>query len=236
MTLTPKLLILCVTGLWACLAGTLFLAGTSQAAGLDCTMARLPDEQAVCGDKRLSTFDDLLNKRFQDAKPSAADPEELKHRLRNFLADRHDCGRDTSCILATYIAALWAISDDRDTDLKDVSATMMVKGKPIVSSKIPSVIGDCSATTVLDVHPRLDMEDPDFSAGIGIDYANEGYGVSYSREEPVARSKPGDPVVLCLIEIDRDCPPDSGGRLFLTTNQRTGESWILPDTQHTCGG
>lgn len=236
MTLNPKLLIPCAAGLFACLGSTLFVAGTSQAAGFDCSKAQTPDEQAVCQDQRLSTFDELLNKRFQDAKPSAADPEELKHRLGNFLADRRDCGRDASCILATYLAALWEISGDRDTDLKDVSATMMTQGKTTLSSKIPTAIGACSATTVLDVHPRLDMDDPDFSAGVGIDYANEGYGVSYSREDPVVRSKPGDPVILCLIEIDRDCPPDSGGRLFLTTNQRTGETWILPDAQHACGG
>jgi uncharacterized protein len=211
------------------------LPAKAEAAGFNCANAKLADEKAVCHDKKLSTLDDLLNRRFQESKKSTSDRQDLVHALRNFLSDRKDCGEDRACILSTYIAALWEISTERDADLGKFSAVMISEGTP-TSFDIPTVVGQCAATKVELVHSRLEGDDPEFEMGIGVDYANGGYGVSYSREEPVARSTSGDPVIMCLIEIDRDCPPDSSGHLFFTTNMRTKESWILPDAQHKCGG
>jgi uncharacterized protein len=216
------------------LGGIALPSNQAEAAGFNCAKARSVDEKAVCKDARLSKLDALLNRRFQERKVSDPDTEDLVHRMRNFLADRKDCRGGGPCILATYIAALWEISGDRDADLGGVSAIMISKGKP-ASSAVPTAIGHCAATEVDLVHSRLEGHDPEFEMGIGVDYANGGYGVSYSREEPVSRSKTGDSVIMCLIEIGRDCRPDSGGRVFLTTNMRTRGSWILPDAQHQCG-
>ncbi|WP_245441509.1 hypothetical protein [Rhizobium vallis] len=124
--------------------------------------------------------------------------------------------------------------------MQGISAQSLAGSRLPEAKAIPEKAGRCAATSVLEVHPRLDnggaADDADFDNGTGIDYANDGYQVSYNREEALIRSKPGDPVTMCLVEIDRDCGPDEGGRLFLVTNGRTHESWILPDAQHKCGG
>ena len=81
------------------------------------------------------------------------------------------------------------------------------------------------------------MSDSDYDFGTGVDFENGGYQVSYEREEALLRSKPGDPVVMCLVSIPHGCPPgDERGREFAVTNERTGETWTLPDSQHSCGG
>ena len=42
---------------------------------------------------------------------------------------------------------------------------------------------------------------------------------------------------LSLTTIPENCPPgDERGKEYQTTNRRTGGSWNLPDSQHSCGG
>ncbi len=53
----------------------------------------------------------------------------------------------------------------------------------------------------------------------------------------VDRSRPGDPVRICLVSIPKHCPPgDNRGRTYKTTNLRTHRAWTLPDSEHMCGG
>jgi hypothetical protein len=74
-------------------------------------------------------------------------------------------------------------------------------------------------------------------SGSAIVFANGGYQVSYEQEAAVDRSRPGDPVRICLVSIPKDCPPgDDRGRVYKTTNLRTHGSWTLPDAEHMCGG
>lgn len=221
------------------IAGIL-LTTAAQAAGFDCTRALSTDEKIVCGDIQLSHLDDVFNARYGAARKEYPDDDTIRS-ARNFLADRRDCGSDRACILSAYLAVLWEISPDKSSFMQGISAKSLTGGRQLKASDIPTKVGRCGVTTILSVHPRLDnggapVTDEDFGGGTGIDYANDGYQVSYGREEALIRSKPGDPVTLCLVEIDRDCKPDESGRLFLATNGRTKESWILPDAQHKCGG
>ncbi|ACI55809.1 conserved hypothetical protein [Rhizobium leguminosarum bv. trifolii WSM2304] len=218
--------------------GILF-ATVADAAGFDCSKAGSADEKIVCGDSQLSRLDELFNQRYAAQKKAAPD-EDTVHVARNFLADRRDCADDRSCILSAYLAVLWNISPDKNDFMQGISAQSLAGSQLPEATAIPAKAGHCATTSVLEVHPRLDnggaADDADFDSGTGIDYANDGYQVSYNREEALIGSKPGDPVTMCLVEIDRDCSPDEGGKLFLVTNGRTGESWILPDAQHKCGG
>jgi hypothetical protein len=39
------------------------------------------------------------------------------------------------------------------------------------------------------------------------------------------------------VELPTDCPPgDDRGKVYKTTNKRTGESWTQADAEHMCGG
>jgi hypothetical protein len=105
---------------------------------------------------------------------------------------------------------------------------------------LPARVGDCSTTTVKRVESRLmNSESGQMTPGSGsaIVFANGGYQVSYEQEAAVDRSRPGDPVRICLVSIPKDCPPgDNRGRVYKTTNLRTHGSWTLPDAEHMCGG
>jgi hypothetical protein len=101
------------------------------------------------------------------------------------------------------------------------------------AAPLPTLVGTCSETTIEDIGYRLG--DPD--TGSAISYANGGGGVSYDTVPEIHRSQIGDPVNLCLVFIPQDCPPgDDRGKIYRATNLRTGESWELPDSQHSCGG
>ena len=60
---------------------------------------------------------------------------------------------------------------------------------------------------------------------------------SYDTVAAIIKSRPGDPVKMCLVSIPRGCPPgDNRGRMYKTTNLRTHGVWTLPDAEHRCGG
>ncbi|OWV78435.1 hypothetical protein ATY77_28600 [Rhizobium sp. R634] len=212
----------------------LLLATAAEAAGFDCSKASRADEKIVCEDSELSRLDELFNERYAAQKRTSTG-DDLVHTARNFLADRRDCGSDRSCILSAYLAVLWTISADKSDFMGGISAKSLAGNRSPEAKAIPAKVGQCAATSIVEVHPRLDG-DADFDSGTGVDYANDGYQVSYRREEALIGSKPGDQVTMCLVQIDRDCSPGESGRLFLVTNDRTRESWILPDAQHKCGG
>ena len=97
-------------------------------------------------------------------------------------------------------------------------------------------VGQCVTTRITAIHARLEG-DPNFESGIGVELANGIYGVSYESVRAVRRSRAGDRVRACLVSIPHHCPPgDDRGREYRTTNLRTRQSWVLPDSQHSCGG
>ena len=109
-----------------------------------------------------------------------------------------------------------------------------------LAQALPGVEGECVTTTIARLEHRLRSgSDGPFIAdsGSAVAFANGGYQVSYSELETIHNSQPGDPVLMCLVRIPRDCPPgDSRGRWYTTTNLRTMESWTMPDAEHACGG
>ena len=111
------------------------------------------------------------------------------------------------------------------------------------AADLPTRLGQCVVTSITELRDRfggkLTFISPEdgFDPGTAIRYANGGYQVSYYKETVIVRSKIGDKVKMCLVEIPKNCPPgDDRGRVYNTKNLRTGEAWSLPDAQHECGG
>lgn len=104
---------------------------------------------------------------------------------------------------------------------------------------LPEQIGTCVFTHVKSVETRLreanGMPVPD--SGSAISFVNGGYQVSYEQIPEIDSSQVGDRVMMCLAFVPADCPVgDDRGKIYTTTNFRTGHSWTLPDSEHNCGG
>ena len=101
---------------------------------------------------------------------------------------------------------------------------------------LPTRIGACSETTISFVGGRLEGDDT-FETGTAVQFDNGGIQISYDRDEGAAQSRIGDPVRICLVSVPEGCPPgDERGKVYATTNLRTGASWEMPDSSHMCGG
>ena len=111
---------------------------------------------------------------------------------------------------------------------------------PVTAAPLPVQVGQCSNTSIKWVGNRLeDGQTHQSLAGSGsaITFTNGGYQVSYDRVAAIEKSRPKDTVKLCLQSIPHSCPPgDHRGMIYQTLNYRTGKSWTLPDSQHSCGG
>lgn len=227
--------------MWRALTITLFalMATSAHPASFECNKGRLaPDERIVCKDPLLSSLDTRLAEIH--AKAKERDPDLTLETSRDFLADRKTCGANRACVLATYVAVIETLGDLEDLP-QDITANTIAGGRAKASSTLPAKIGQCVETKITSVHPRIGDNDPplpeDYDSGTGIEFANDGYQVSYDREEALIASKAGDRVTMCLISIPHRCPPgDDRGRGYFTTNTRTGQSWALGDSQHMCGG
>jgi hypothetical protein len=99
---------------------------------------------------------------------------------------------------------------------------------------VPTEVGQCVETSIKEIISRLEGM-PD--SGDAVVYANDLYGVSYEQVDALRNSQVGDPVKLCLTALPTDCPPgDERGKVYSALNERTKESWELPDAEHMCGG
>lgn len=114
-----------------------------------------------------------------------------------------------------------------------LSTQAQARPRSAAAARPPTRVGVCVRTRIDSVHQRLDAPD----SGSAVELRNGVYGVSYDQVPAVNRSRRGDPVITCLATIPRHCPRgDTRGREYRTTNLRTHESWLLPDSQHMCGG
>lgn len=116
-----------------------------------------------------------------------------------------------------------------------VAAALSIHTPAALSAPLPQKVGQCSKTFVYSVTWRLDYP----GTGTAINYTNRGRQVSYDVLPAIFASKRGDPVMLCLKSIPdcRHAPPgDVRGRIYGAKNLRTGKTWVLPDSQHFCGG
>jgi len=121
-----------------------------------------------------------------------------------------------------------------------LSASMLLIPAISRAQTLPSREGTCVRTKIANVGHRLRSGEngpPIEGSGSAVLFANQGRQVSYDELPEIQASRPGDPVLMCLVQIPRNCPPgDNRGRWYTTTNLRTMKSWTLPDSQHSCGG
>lgn len=108
------------------------------------------------------------------------------------------------------------------------------------TDRLPNRIGECRETRIVRITTRL-MEWPTRrpipDTGSAVFLRNGGYQVSHWEVDEINRSRAGDRVLMCLVSVPEDCPPgDNRGRIYRTTNLRTGENWTLPDDTRVCGG
>ena len=111
------------------------------------------------------------------------------------------------------------------------------------SSILPAKVGECADTTITSITDRFGADlTPSRSkkgsdTGTIIRFSNSGVQVSLEKERAIVRSQVFDKVNMCLVEIPKGCPAgDNRGRVYKTTNLRTGESWSLPNDVKSCGG
>jgi hypothetical protein len=106
--------------------------------------------------------------------------------------------------------------------------------------RLPTTLGACVLTEISAISSRLvnrTTGQPIRGSGSAVSFDNKGYQVSYAEEPAILRSRRGDKVYMCLMQVPRDClPGDDRGRIYTTTNLRTMASWTLPDAEHRCGG
>ena len=97
----------------------------------------------------------------------------------------------------------------------------------------PVKIGDCVDTNIAEIGFRL-KNTP--GSGTAITYANGIYGNSWQNEQAISSSHVGDPVHLCLVEIEKNCLSGTEGKTYSASNLKTGTSWTLPDSFRACDG
>jgi|GEM_PF-938181 len=224
----------------------------------DCSRAEAPDEQQICRDARLAELDQATTLAFKQAlkagpkKYAAELTETVQHDIRaemkKRLGDRHACGLSPICILDTQVLAI--------SYLNEVGANVLVPSwvseyrlnyanqhPEFIDKNLPKALGHCTRTKITGIAGRFGetLKWPpsrdETVSGTTVEYANGANQVSYSYKEDVARSHNGDDVLICLSTIPRHCPPgDDRGREYSTTVIETNRSWIMPDSQHMCGG
>jgi hypothetical protein len=99
--------------------------------------------------------------------------------------------------------------------------------------ELPKKEGECVETRIYWIGTRGHAP----GSGSVVSFENGGYQVSYNAVPAVAESRKKDPVRMCLVSIPENCPKgDDRGRVYRTTNLRTGKTWTLMDSEHGCGG
>jgi hypothetical protein len=103
----------------------------------------------------------------------------------------------------------------------------------------PESVGQCFQTRVRNVGTRLVEGDGRAVPGSGseIELEDGHVNTDYDQLPGIDRSRPGDPVELCVIFVPRHCPRgDTRGIRYHGHNLRTGLSWRAMDAEHMCGG
>jgi len=220
-------------------------AGSDAAPSFDCAKASSPDEKAICADPELAAIDVLITAAFKDFKPAYGGDKKAIGRA--LLADRKQCGAERACIAAAESSALqtygyapsW-VAAYTEGMIGHKAMTFAAAASKAVDQPMPKTLGQCALTHIAALTTRLGedpLESADPSAGSLVRFSNDGIQVSYDRDYGLANSQAGDPVVVCLITIPRDCPAgDERGRVYYGVDLNLRGSWVLPDSQHMCGG
>jgi uncharacterized protein len=235
------------TAVWPALVLVAFGFGSARADGpsFDCRKASLPAEKAVCADPQLSAIDALVAKAFKDFMPTfGGDKRKI---ARELVGDRNACKDDVACIvsaqnnaLQTYGQAPSWVQDYNIALIGKKALDVAARNPGAADQPLPSSIGQCAPTHIKTLTTRLGddpLETASPEAGSAATFTNGGTAVSYDREPGLASSKVGDPVIMCLVSIPRDCPKDDGrGRVYYSVDLTANGTWALPDSEHLCGG
>jgi uncharacterized protein len=230
------------------LAGGLAVLGPARADGpsYDCGKASSPAERAICADPQLSAIDALIAKAFKDFEPAfGGDKRKI---ARALVADRDACKDEIACIVSAQNNALqtfgfsphWVEAYNEGLIGKKALDTGAREPKG-ANQPLPAAIGQCAVTHIATLTTRFG-DDPLATAsadgGAAATFVNGGSAVSYERDPGLAASTVGDPAVLCLMSIPRDCPEgDLRGRVYYGVDLNFESAWwVLPDSEHLCGG
>jgi hypothetical protein len=116
---------------------------------------------------------------------------------------------------------------------KRIPILLSLLQEPLASTRPMERVGDCRMDSLTNVGNRLEGDELSGSAA----RSKFGSTVSYENIDTVSKSRARDKVLVCLIELPKDCPPgDNRGKTYFIHNFRTGDSWTGADSQHSCGG
>jgi len=210
----------------------LIISTAAQAQSFPCSLARKPDEIAICRSRELSALDFKAATWFAARKLYVTD--EYKARFiaeqRAWLQTRGLCGGSYDCIKNLYKDRLSYFTNQNFPRRSDAE----------LEAALPHGIGQCVETTIAVISDRAghDIRIPlKDRMGTEVYYSNGGAQFSYVEEAPVDRSRVGDRVRMCLVSVPKNCPQgDNRGKVYKTWNLRTGEVWSLSDALHMCGG
>jgi len=226
------------------LAASVLCASPAVAAGpsFPCSKATQPDEIAICADDHLSQLDRLAALAFTEVKRGSNKAKALKA-ARYGMTARSACQDDKGCIFSAQVELIKSLQDLGATvTLPDWAESGILPGSDSSASEeadgLPTEVGQCANTTIKRIGSRFaDDINANPDDGSAVQFANDGWQISYDKEPGLLHAEVGDPVMMCLVELPKDCPPgDDRGKVYTTTDLRTEESWTLPDSQHTCGG
>lgn len=79
---------------------------SGHAASFDCAKAATSVERQICGDKKLSSMDEQLNKVYREALATGPKLELLKSVQRDWLTDVRDRCTDRQCLTEAYQSRL----------------------------------------------------------------------------------------------------------------------------------
>lgn len=229
------------------IAGPCLLLALSATAGaadpsFDCAKAQAPDEKAICASPELSKLDSLVAAEFATFQATFQPREKV---ARELLESRQACGDEFACIAAAQLNALDTYGGDADPYTDMLTKLIAKKAEQVGTSEEgfskspPQKLAQCEKTRIKELTTRFGrpLADAVPDTGIFIEYDNGGYIYDYDRDSSFDGTAKGQPVVLCLMSIPRDCPTgDDRGRVYYTLDLVTRQSWISGDSEHGCGG
>jgi SPOR domain len=165
-----------------------------------------PDEEAICGDVCLKKLDNI-----EYSYPNVAS---------SFLRARENCGDDQLCIMDQQLFAISTYSGDWVKNfLPGVGAHRLNLHDDFPNSP------NCTVETILH-KPGKDSPNK-------LVFADQNYYQAVPDDAPPIRSsQEGDKVLLCAVWSCKHLLFDK--EVYVSTNLRTKDTWILPNTTESC--
>jgi uncharacterized protein len=159
------------------------IASECFAASFDCEKATTPAEKMICGDNKLSSFDDELNSAYKSALDSATDKQALKESQRKWIKEERCKCQDPQCMVDVYTKRINELKASTSHDTKNLSG-----------NNAPKKVGEITKFSNLNELGKKYPPYPDvwsiemlvhgIGPGIGLlaKLADGDYFISYSKE------------------------------------------------------